>query len=141
MINPVQRTLEHIRRSIETSISSRCPYLAAIYVLAYEYKKRWTKRRFRCRLMDALLFQPVKNRFSNQLKSIFVGGAATRLATMNFLKLHLNVNVTEEYGATESLGVAVATFDQFDNDSETVSFLSIRHGNDFGPNLVSQLPV
>ena len=112
--------LEHFRSLIETSIKSKPPYLKAIYDFAYEYKKKWTKRRFKCRLMDALLFRPVKNEFSKRLEIIFSGGAPVRLETGTFLKLYLDTKLTLGYGSSETMGVAISTFDQFDH-AETVS--------------------
>lgn len=85
---------------ITTSLRNQSVYVAAVYDFAYEYKKRWTSRRFRCRLMDALLFNRLKNQFSKRLNHLFTGGAPLRLETGIFLKLHLNVELGIGYGAT-----------------------------------------
>ena len=113
-----QRTLEQTRNSIQSSIK-KSPCWAAVYDFAYEYKKSWAKRGFRCRLLDALLFRPIKKRFSERLEFIFTGGNPLRPESCTFLKLYLGAKLTIVYGSTEAFGCAMSTFDQFD-DANTV---------------------
>ena len=107
---------------IERSIRSKPSYLASVYNFAYAYKRKWTSRRFRCRLIDALLFQSLKNGLSNKLQIVFCGGSPLGLETSIFLKLHLNIKVSLAYGATETMVIAKTISDQFDHP-ETVSSL------------------
>lgn len=100
--------------------SSFCP---AIYEFAYEYKKKWTERGFRCRILDALLFNRLKRPFSRHLELIYTAGAPLLPETGLFLRLHLNANLTLAYGSTETTGgIALATYDQFDRGN-TVKYL------------------
>lgn len=93
--------------------SSFCP---AIYEFAYKYKKKWTRQGFRCRLIDALLFNRLKRRFGRRLERIYCSGSPLLPETGLFLRLHLNAHLTFCYGATEVTGtIALGTFDQFDH--------------------------
>lgn len=93
------------------------PILAAIYDFAFEYKKWWAKRCFRCPLVDVLFFQSIKNEFSETLKLVSAG-APLRSETNEFLRIYLDLNVTIEYGAT--IRAAISTFKRFDYDNEAV---------------------
>ena len=73
--------------------------------------------------MDALLFKPIKNGFSQRLESIFTGGAPLRFETGTFIKLYLDIKLGLGYGATETMITTVSSFDQFDH-AETVSSFS-----------------
>lgn len=114
---------------IETSTRNKSAYLSALYDFAFEYKKKWVKRRFICRLIDVLFFKSIKNEFSKKLETITSGGAPIRPKTLTFLKLYLNINITLAYGATESMRAAISTFGLFDDDNEAVRSSSCYHNN------------
>ena len=65
--------------------------------------------------MDALLFNPIKKRFSKNLELIFTGGAPLLPSTGVFLRMYLSSEMTFCYGTTETLAAALGTYDQFDH--------------------------
>lgn len=125
MSNFPRRTLLHIRNSIETSIRNGPIYLQAIHEFAYSYAKMWARRGFRCRLMDALVFKPVKNRYSKRLEVVFTGGAPVLHETCTFFQIYFDAKVTLGYGSSECMAHCVSSFDRFD-DTDAVSSLFIQ---------------
>lgn len=82
---------ERAQSGIQTKLRTISPYLAGIYNFAYEYKKRWGRRGYPCRMMNALFFNRIKQQFGGKLKLVVAGGAAMTLETQMFVKLYLNV--------------------------------------------------
>lgn len=87
----VPLVFERIQSGIQTLLRNKSPYLAGIYNFAYEYKKRWGRRGYRCRMMNALLFKHIKEQFGGKLKLVVAGGAAMTLETQMFIKLYLDI--------------------------------------------------
>ena len=68
--------------------------------------------------MDALLFNPIKKKFSRKLKLIYAGGAPLLPETGIFLRMYLSANLTIGYGTTETMAVASTTYGQFDRGNK-----------------------
>lgn len=123
---PLKSALERAHDSIKALIRNQSVYQAAIHDFAYDYKKKWTRQGFRCRLMDALLFNPIKRRFSKRLELIYTSGAPLLPATSVFLRMYLSVEMTFCYGTTETMAAACATYDQFDHRNAVRFFSFLR---------------
>lgn len=117
---------ERVRNSIQSALRSKSPLIAAIYDAAYEYKKRWSRRGFQCRLTDAILFQPIREKFSKRLKLVLTGGAPLTAECSTFIKQYLNVDLTLVYAATECAASCLSAFDKFDDGNTVSGFLSKR---------------
>lgn len=118
----VPLVFERVRSSIQNAIRDKSPLAASVYDFAYEYKKRWSRRGFKCRLTDAVLFRPIREKFSKRLKLVLTGGAPLTSESSVFIKQFLGVDLTLVYAATECSATCLSSFNKFD-DGNTVSGL------------------
>lgn len=91
-------------------LRSKSPYVAGVYNWAYEYKKKWSERGLKCRLIDAVFFRFIKDQFGGRLKVIVAGGAPLMLETQKFIKMYLNVKLVLGYSSTECTGNGKISF-------------------------------
>lgn len=84
---------ERVQNRVQTLLSQKSPYIAGVYNFAYEYKKRWGARGFRCRMMNAVFFSYIKKQFGGKLRLVVAGGAPITLETQVFIKLYLDVQM------------------------------------------------
>lgn len=107
---------ERVQSRIQQLLVNKSAYVAGIYNFAYEYKKRWSARGFKCNLIDAIFFKYIQNQFGGKLKLVVAGGAPLMLETQIFIKLYLNVQLILGYSSTEcTANGAVSAFDNFDH--------------------------
>lgn len=72
--------------------------------------------------MNALLFHPIKSRYSDKLKVIFTGGAPLRKTTAIFAKHYLDTTLINVYASTETIAMSMGAYDQFDDEFTVSSF-------------------
>lgn len=84
---------ERVQNRIQTLLKNKSVYIAGVYNFAYEYKKRWGRRGYPCRMMNALFFKRIKEQFGGKLKLVVAGGAPITLETQMFIKLYLDVQL------------------------------------------------
>lgn len=114
---------ERVQSRIQQLLVNKSAYVAGIYNFAYEYKKRWAARGFKCRLIDAIFFNYIQNQFGGKLKLVVAGGAPLMLETQIFIKLYLNVQLILGYSSTEcTANGAVSAYDCFDH-ANTVALM------------------
>jgi len=104
-------------------LRSKSPYVAGVYDWAYQYKKKWAERGFKCRLIDAIFFKLIRDQFGGRLKMVVAGGAPLMLETQIFIKMYLNVQLALGYSSTECTGNGcISIFDEFDH-ANTVAIM------------------
>lgn len=75
----VPLVFERVQGNIQTMLRSKSPLIAGIYNWAYEYKKKWSLRGFKCRMMDKIFFKMITDKFGGNLKMVLTGGAPLML--------------------------------------------------------------
>ena len=120
----VPLVFERVRSSIQNAIRDKSPLAAQVYDFAYEYKKRWSRRGFQCRLTDAVFFRPIRAKFSNRLKLVLTGGAPLTAESSVFIKMFLDVDLMLAYAATECAASCLSGYSKFD-DGNTVGVDSL----------------
>ncbi|XP_071520114.1 uncharacterized protein [Panulirus ornatus] len=101
-MNAVPLILERIIKGVTKAIEDQGHLKAKIFSEALKYKQKQAGPSFAGKVLDALIFNRVKEELGGQLRMLVVGGAPVSTDTHNKIRALFGCTVQVGYGATET---------------------------------------
>uniref|UniRef100_A0A8D8RCC4 long-chain-fatty-acid--CoA ligase n=1 Tax=Cacopsylla melanoneura TaxID=428564 RepID=A0A8D8RCC4_9HEMI len=105
-LTAVPLILDRIYKGVHEKVSRASPFKRALFAFAFEYKRKWAKRGFRCPLVDKVVFGQTKKLLGGRVRLILSGGAPLSPDTHELIKVCLCEKVIQGYGLTETTSCA-----------------------------------